>query len=128
MESTEGLSEQAIANMFNSAFVEPLKSFQRLESIPPLRKGTHTADLSESAILSALEKLNPRKAAGPDEIPNRLPKECADILAYHVSSITNCSIAENRPPLAWKMAHVRPIPKVKHIVDITKHLRLISLT
>ena len=128
MESTEGLSEQAIANMFNSAFVEPLKSFQRLESIPPLRKGTHTADLSESAILSAVEKLNPRKAAGPDEIPNWLPKEYADILAYHVSSITNCSIAENRPPLAWKMAHVRPIPKVKLIVDITKHLRLISLT
>ena len=128
MESTEGLSEQAIANMFNSAFVEPLKSFQRLESIPLLRKGTHTADLSESAILSALEKLNPRKAAGPDEIPNWLPKEYTDILAYHVSSITNCSIAENRLPLAWKMAHIRPIPKVKHIVVITKHLRLISLT
>ena len=44
MESTVGLSEQAIANMFNSAFVEPLRSFQRLESIPPPRKGTRTAD------------------------------------------------------------------------------------
>ena len=33
-----------------------------------------------------------------------------------------------RLPPACKMAHVIPMPKVNHIVDITKHLRLISLT
>ena len=68
MESTEGLSEQAIANMFNSAFVEPLKSFQRLESIPPLRKGTHTADRIRVCNTISTGKVEPTKGgwAGRD--------------------------------------------------------------
>ena len=45
------------------------------------------------------------KAAGPVEILNWLLKEYADILAYPVSSIINCSFAENRLPLASKMAY-----------------------
>ncbi|PFX20627.1 RNA-directed DNA polymerase from mobile element jockey [Stylophora pistillata] len=54
--------------------------------------------------------------------------EYADILAYPESSIMNCSFAENRLPPAWKMANVVPIPKVKPVEDISKHLRPISLT
>ena len=45
-----------------------------------------------------------------------------------ISMIINCSFAENRLPLAWKMADVVPIPKVKPVEDISKHLRPISLT
>ena len=128
VEGTDGLSEQNIANMINAAFVEPLESFQRLESVPTPEEGSTPLIIPESAILSALEKLNPRKAAGPDEIPNWLLKAYADIFAYPVSMIINCSFAENRLPLAWKMADVVPIPKVKPVEDISKHLRPISLT
>ena len=99
VKGTDGLSEQNIANMINAAFVEPLESFQRLESVPTPEEGSTQLIIPESAILSALEKLNPRKVAGPDEIPNWLLMEYADILAYPVSMIINCSFAENRLPL-----------------------------
>lgn len=64
VEGTEGFSEQAIANMINSALVETLESLLPLEE-----ERTPLADRIRVYILSALEKLNPRKAAGPDEIP-----------------------------------------------------------
>ena len=114
--------------MVNAAFVELLKSSQRLESVPTPEVGSKPLIIPESAILSALEKLNPRKAAGPDEIPNWLLKEYPDIIAYPVSTINNCSFAENRLPLTWKMADVVPIPKVKPVENVSKHLRSISLT
>ncbi|PFX13909.1 hypothetical protein AWC38_SpisGene21974 [Stylophora pistillata] len=128
IEGTEGLSEYNIANMINATFVEPLESFWRLEFVPTPEAETTLFTIPESAVFSALLKLNPRKAAGPDEIPNWLLKEYADILAYLVSSIINCSFAENRLPPAWKMADVVPIPKVKSVEDINKPLRPISLT
>ena len=60
VEGTDGLSEQNIANMINAAFVEPLESFQRLESVPTPEEESTPLIIPESAILSALEKLNPR--------------------------------------------------------------------
>ena len=71
VEGTDGLSQQNIANMINATFVEPLESFQRLESVPTPEEESTPLIIPESAILSALEKLNPCKVAGPDEIPNR---------------------------------------------------------
>ena len=128
VEGTDGLSEQNLANTNNAAFVKPLEPFQRLESVPTPEEESTPMILHESAILSALEKLKPRKAAGPDEIPNWLLKEYADILPYPVSMIINCSFAENRLPLAWKMADDVPISKVKPVEDISKHICPISLT
>ena len=128
IEGTEGLSEYNIANMINTTFVEPLESFRRLEFVPTLEAESMLFTIPESAIFSALLKLNPRKAAGPDEIPNWLLKDYADILPYPVSSIMNCSFAENSLPPAWKMANIVPIPKVKPVEDISKHLRPFSLT
>ncbi|PFX14576.1 putative phospholipid-transporting ATPase IA [Stylophora pistillata] len=112
IEGTEGLSEYNIANMINTSFVEPLESFRRLQFVPTLEAESMLFTIPESAIFSALLKLNPRKAAGPDEIPNWLLKDYADILPYPVSSIMNCSFAENSLPPAWKVANIVPIPKV----------------
>ena len=69
VEGTEDFSEQAIANMINSALVEPLESLLSLEE-----ERTPLADSIRVYILSALEKLNTRRAAGPDEIPTWLLK------------------------------------------------------
>ena len=127
-ESSDRLSEQDIANLINSAFLEPTKSFQRLKSVPPNSEDLSPLTLPEPAVLSALKKLNPQKVAGPDGVPNWLLKEYAEILARPVTSVLNSSFAEQRCPPSWKMADVVPVPKQKPVTDINKHLRPISLT
>ena len=42
--------------------------------------------------------------------------------------ILNSSYRENRLPSSWKMADVSPLPKQKPVLDVSKHLRPISLT
>ena len=73
-------------------------------------------------------KLNPNKASGPDGIPNWLMREYAEILAPPVPSVLNNSFAEQRLPPSWKQADVVPIPKLKPVSNVNKHLRPISLT
>ena len=126
IESSDRLSEQDIANLINSAFLEPMKSFQRLESVPSNSEDLSPLTLPEPAVLSALKKLNPLKAAGPDGVTNWLSKEYVEILACPVTSVLNSSFAEQRCPPSWKMADVVPVPKQKPVTDINNHLRPIS--
>ena len=78
--------------------------------------------------MKLLATLNPSKTCGPDEIPNWLLKEYAELLAFPVSKIINSSFKEQRLPKIWKFADVSPLPKVKPVEDLKKRLRPISLT
>ena len=65
---------------------------------------------------------------GPDEIPNWLLKEYAELLAFPVSKVINSSFKEQRLPKIWKFDDVSPLPKLQPVEDLKKHLRPISLT
>ena len=78
--------------------------------------------------MKLLATLNPSKACGPDEIPNWLLKEYAELLAFPVSKIINSSFKDQRLPKIRKFADVSPLPKVKPVEDLKKHLTPISLT
>ena len=84
--------------------------------------------LDVSSVHTSLRMLNPRKAPGPNEIPNWLLKEYADFLADPVCSILNTSFTEQTLPNSWKHANVIPLAKKKAVTIITKHVRPISLT
>ena len=101
---------------------QPLQSFAPYdeEHVPPI--------LSELDICLALKKLNPRKAPGPDGLPNWLLKEFAEVLAEPVCTILNSSFREQKFPSAWKLANITPLVKAKPVTDVSKHLRPISLT
>ena len=73
--------------------------------------------------MKLLATLNPSKTCGPDEIPNWLLKEYAELLAFPVSKIINSSFKEQRLPKIWKFADVSPLPKVKPVEDLKKRLR-----
>ena len=105
VEGYDRLSDREVANAINSAFLEPMNVFVSLESIPPFEEESEVLIVSEAAVSSALKKLNPLKASGPDN-----------------------SFAEQRLPTAWKLADVVPVPKQKPVEDVNKHLRPISLT
>ena len=78
------------------------------------------------SVYDKLISLNPKKAPGPDGIPNWISKEYAELLENPISNMLNASYQEVNLPLAWKQANVTPLPKEKLVRDIDKHLRPIS--
>ena len=87
-----------------------------------------TFEPTEYFTYNLLRKLNPRKACGPDGIPNWFFKTFAEILAKPVFEIFHTSFNEQKLPPSWKHADITPIPKLKPITDVNIHLRPISLT
>ena len=85
-------------------------------------------EVSVERIYTHLSRLNKYKASGPDEVPNWLLKEYAEILAEPVADILNSSYKEQKLPSVWKLADVSPLPKVKRVTHPQKELRPISLT
>ena len=128
VDGLDGKSNKDIANLINTALLEPMQEYQSLDSLPPVDNDSEVLTLDESSDYSALVRLNPRKASGPDGVPNWLLKDYAEFLANPVCVILNSSFAEQSLPLSWKYANVTPLPKTKPVTVITKHIRPISLT
>ncbi|XP_066020680.1 uncharacterized protein [Pocillopora verrucosa] len=78
--------------------------------------------------LGCFEAIKPRKAAGPEFVPNWLLREYAEVLVEPVTAILNSSYKEQKLPSLWKLADVVPLPKQKPVEDLSKYLRPISLT
>ena len=66
--------------------------------------------------------------SGPDNLPNWVLKEYAEILAPAITDISNHSFRDCKVPRVWKIADVPPVPKAPTISDFNKDLRPISLT
>ena len=114
------LSKLEIANKINSAFLAPMEIFQPLEKVAPYMDDPYVFTLSEPAFLASLEHLNPRKAAGPDCVPNWLLREYAEVFVEPITAILNFSHKEQRLPSPWKLADVVPLPKQKPVEDLRK--------
>ena len=84
--------------------------------------------VNEFDTYKSLKSLNLDKSSGPDGISPWVYKACAEILAYPVSVILNCSYNQGKLPSIWKSANISPIPKDTQITNINKHFRPISCT
>ena len=83
--------------------------------------------VSEDGVRKLLQKSNPRKATGPDMIPARLLKECAEELAPILAIIYNKSIQTGKVPDDWKKANVSAVFKKGQRYDPANY-RPVSLT
>ena len=123
---------EEIANRINEAFLKPMQNYQPLSHNPfsddQIGPDLETFEPTEYYTYNLLRKLNPRKACGPDGIPNWFFKTFAEILAKPLCEILQTSFNEQKLPPSWKHADITPIPKLKPVTDINKHLRPISLT
>ncbi|KAK2920685.1 hypothetical protein Q8A73_000170 [Channa argus] len=66
--------------------------------------------VSTTQVHKALRKINPRKAAGPDNIPGRALRACANELADVLTSIFNLSLSQCTVPLCFKTTTIVPLP------------------
>ena len=77
--------------------------------------------------IKQLSKLNPGKAAGPDNLTSRILKELHSEVAPMLSDIFNSSLREGEVPDDWRNASVSPVYK-KGAKTNAENYRLISLT
>ena len=90
IEELEDCNKQELANIINQAFLEPLEEYrlaQPLTKFPVPTDSPKLHEVSELRIMKLLATLSPSKASGPDEIPNWLLNEYAELLAFPVSKI-----------------------------------------
>ena len=67
--------------------------------------------VSNDGVLKQLNNLDIHKASGPDEIPARLLKEYASLIAPILTEIYQNSIDQGAIPKDWKKANVTPLFK-----------------
>ena len=67
--------------------------------------------LTEHEVRRSFKKVNIRKAAGPDGIPGRVLKVCADQLAPVFTDIFNLSLEQSVIPTCLKRSTIVPVPK-----------------
>ena len=63
------------------------------------------------SVRSTLLRINPRKAAGPDNIPGRVLKDCAEELTDVLTDIFNISLSQAVVPSCFKETTIIPVPK-----------------
>ena len=87
----------------------------------------HQFTVSEEGLRKLLQKSNSRKASGPDMIPARLSKECAEDLAPILAIIFNKSLQTGTVPEDWKTANDSAVFKKGQRYDLANYCP-VSLT
>ena len=104
------MDTKSLANKINSYFVGLTNHFLPLcQEAPPLSVPDEFL-ISEHEAYRSLSSLLVSKAAGPDNIPNRILKEFAVELAPIIKDIHNQSLREGYIPSLLKSSIVSPIP------------------
>ncbi len=107
--------------------------FARFEVTAPDRANSYqahsstTLTLEEHEVRRTLRSINPRKATGPDGVPGRVLRECADQLAGVFTKIFNQSLAQSTVPSCLKSSTIVPLPKKAHISSLNDY-RPVALT
>ena len=89
--------------------------------------GEQALCLTPSSVRRVLSQINPRKAAGPDNISGRVLRDCAEQLKDVLTDIFNTSLRQAVVPKCLKSATIIPVPK-KSPVSCLNDYRPIALT
>ena len=119
-------------NQFQSVFTKivPLKLCHLINLILPRKLNFPTMPditITICGVSKQLSKLNPGKAAGPDNLTSRILKELHNEIAPILTDIFNTSLSEGTVPKDWKNAYVTPVYK-KGPKSKPENYRPISLT
>ncbi len=83
--------------------------------------------LSPADVRKTLSRINPRKAAGPDNIPGRVLRDCAAQLTDVLTDIFNTSLSQAVVPTCLKSTSIIPVPKSSPVSCLNDY-RPIALT
>ncbi|MCS5550755.1 MAG: reverse transcriptase domain-containing protein [Gammaproteobacteria bacterium] len=86
--------------------------------------------IDQKGLEKLLSRINPFKSSGPDNIPNRILKECATHLAPILKTILQRSLDTGQLPKDWRDANISSIFKKgdKHLPENYRPVSLTSVT
>ena len=91
------------------------------------RKGFDVRPLRYEEVLKELPQLRNDCSTGPDQIPVKMLKPVADILASPLTNKINTAIEKHLFPTAWKTARICAIPKGNQVTNEQHFLSPISI-
>ena len=80
------------------------------QKIPP-PTNDQVLSLSPDSVRRSLRRINARKAPGPDDIPGRVLRDCAEELTDVFTDIFNTSLSQAVVPTCLKATTIIPVPK-----------------
>ena len=110
---------------FKSIFTQGTHPLPQMKD--PCQDRIGLLNISVNGVEKLLHNINTSKAAGPDQIPNVILKECAKELAPGITKLFQLSVDTGTLPSDWKNAHVTPVYK-KGDVHAAGNYRPVSLT
>jgi hypothetical protein len=118
------------AELLNTYF-QSVYTNEDVKNIPSLG-GASTPDIvpvtiTAEGVRKLLHNLEPNKASGPDQVPARILKVCAEELAPILSTLFTQSLHSGDLPSDWLMSHISPIHK-KGNKSLPSNYRPIALT
>ncbi|KAK3522953.1 hypothetical protein QTP86_010318 [Hemibagrus guttatus] len=111
-------------NSFHARF-EAQNEVTARKTIPPPED--QMLSLTTANVRKTLCRVNLQKAAGPDNIPGRVLRECAEHLADVFTDIFNISLSSAVIPTCLKTTNIIPVPK-KSPVSCLNDYRPVALT
>ena len=121
--------ESTLANKINKAFVSVMEDYSPLtDCVRVDMDDDQPISVNEHSVALKLREISCARAGGPDDLPNWVLREHADILAVPIAENLNTDFLECKVPRAWEIADVPPLPKAPTVNDINKDLTPISLT
>jgi len=122
------------ANILNNTFAEK-STINDNDRLPPLLSLKGDSFLNRikirlRVVRKKLQQQKTSKATGPDGIPARVLRECADVLSKPYSNLFNFSLKSSNIPNDWKCANVVPIYKSGERSDPNNYrpISLLSIT
>ncbi|XP_026332281.1 uncharacterized protein LOC113239467 [Hyposmocoma kahamanoa] len=78
-------------------------------------------DVSETDVITAVKRLKPQTAGGPDGVPMFLAKDCVSAFRAPLIYIYGLCLDSSMYPQCWKLSCVTPVPKGDARGDVTQY-------
>ena len=125
--STPPNTDASLAEELNCFFAR----FEAKSPTPDVRSPPASSSFpftgQEHDMRQVFRSVNPRKATGPDRVPGKELKECADQLSTVFTNIFNLSLAQAATPSCLKTSTIIPIPKMPSLCSLND-FRPVALT
>ena len=112
------------ANLFGDTFASKCKLPEKDGQWIPKRLSSEQSCFSMLRVRKTkaiLKQINPDKATGPDQLPGRILKECADELAYPVTLLAGQMLKFRQWPDCWRDHWLAPIFKKGSVANPEKY-------